>query len=114
MVDPEDLDSCSLEDANQVLEILGIELRACYVGPSSVGYNAVSSSGKHEILGMRWSEKSGFSPVTFSSPGSFLHDVLRDGGICDFCIWDSGTTFKNRWRGKMWEFMIECGLRGLA
>ena len=118
MVDPEDLDCCSLEDANKVLEILGIELRGCYAGPGLAVYNVVSSSGKHEMLGMRWSEKTGFLPFTFSSPGRFLHEILRDGGICEFCIWDgaafSNRTFKNRWRGKMWEFMVECGLRGLA
>lgn len=113
MIDPRDLDNCSLEDVNDVLEILGIELMACLLSPSRTVYIAMSSS-EHKTLGLRWSKKSGFSLFTFSSPGRFLYEVLRDEGIIDFSIWGTSVSFENVWRGKTWEFMVECGLLGLG
>ena len=86
---------------------------ACQIGFSGTVYIAMSSS-ERKTLGLRWSKKSGFSPFTFNSPGRFLYEVLRDEGIIDFSIWGTSVSFENTWRGKTWEFMVECGLRGLA
>ncbi len=103
------IDTCSLEDANDILHLLGVEL----IEQVEKKYYDFVDARTHILLGVRMVGDRMFYIVPSRSPGKALSNVLGEDGIDEFNnIWRAAPIV-NTLRGKCIEEIIaRCNLAG--